>query len=108
MRWVVLAVGGFLAWAAYTGNLASFLARMKPFEDFSCDDFVAVAMPQPLRNVFGGSFRIISVSDVRQVERSGTELQCNAAARLDNGMSVTLVMTAEVEGDQILYQFETR
>ena len=57
--------------------------------DTSCDDLAKEAKGSVLKNAFGGQFKVLKVSNSKEISRTKDELICIGDLRLDNGVRNT-------------------
>jgi len=56
-------------------------------EDTTCTDFQEEAKGAKLKNLFGGEFKVLKVSNSREISRTKDKLVCIGDLKLDNGVS---------------------
>ena len=75
-------------------------------EDTSCTDFQEEAKGAKLKNQFGGEFKVLKVSNSKEISRTKDKLVCIGDLKLDNGVSNSkLRMELTNEDGELWYQY---
>ena len=76
-------------------------------EDTTCEDFQKKAKGAKLKNLVGVEFKVLKVSNSREISRTKDKLVCIGDLRLDNGVSNTkLRMELRNEDGKFWYQYK--
>jgi len=76
-------------------------------EDTTCTDFQEEAKGAKLKNQFGGEFKVLKVSNSREISRTKDKLVCIGDLKLDNGVSNSkLRMELTNEDGELWYQYK--
>lgn len=75
---------------------------------YDCDKVAELFRGENLQNLFGGTFKIISVTSLKQLSKTETMIVCTGQMDLSNGTRQEMRMTVENkdESSQILYRAE--
>lgn len=75
---------------------------------YDCQKVASLFKGEALQNAFGGSFKIIKVSSLKEVSKTSTMIVCTGEMSLSNGTSQQMRMSVEKGGDssEILYRAE--
>ena len=80
--------------------LDSLFGGLVSIEDTTCSDLQKDTTGMELKNTFGGTFTVLSVSNSREISRTKDKLVCIGDARLDNGSSPKLRMELTFDGNE--------
>ena len=76
-------------------------------EDATCSEVAKNAKGTELKNIFGGEFKVISVTNSIEISRTKDKLVCLGDLRLDNGVENTkLRMELKKEDDQLWFNYQ--
>ena len=76
-------------------------------EDTTCTDFQEEAKGAKLKNLFGGEFKVLKVSNSIEISRTKDKLVCIGDLKLDNGVSNSkLRMELTNEDGKLWYQYK--
>lgn len=104
----LLIFGGIALWLFYGDGLKSLTAAYAPaFEKLTCDSLGKRIKGEKLQNAFGGSFEIISVTNIKTKSKDKSKISCTADAILSNGEArLTFDATKQADGD-VIYSVES-
>lgn len=75
----------------------------------SCTQIAKANVGRSMRNLFGASFRILSIERAQYIERKPKKHVCSGVARLDNGSTTKVKMTfEELEDGQRFFSIESQ
>lgn len=75
---------------------------------YDCQKVSSLFKVKPYKNAFGGSFRIITISSVKEVSKTNTMIVCTGEMGLSNGTTQIMRMSVEKEMtlQRVLYRAE--
>lgn len=102
-NWVLkVSAAGGLFWIFFTSSGAEFASSIlgsltveTNISQYDCEKAASLVTGESLQNVFGGQFRIIAVSDLKQVSATNKRIECTGVVDLSNGTSPRMRITVE-------------
>lgn len=87
-------------------SLLSGISVERDVAKYDCDKVAGLFKGEKLQNAFGGSFKIVKVSNTKQVSKTLTKITCTGMMDLSNGKTQEMRMTVEKSGSDIMYRAE--
>ena len=70
-------------------------SRAATIEEYTCEDVERFLKKTELANVFGRKFKVLVVTEIVEIGRTESSIECNATSMLSSGSDVTI--TAKIE-----------
>jgi len=108
--WVILLliIGVWASWDYIDGGFDGM--SISSIAETSCDDVQKNAKGAKLKNALGGSFKVLKVSNSREISRSRNKLVCIGDVKLDGGRNNTpkLRMELTLEDNQFWTKYSVQ
>tara|TARA_B100000767_G_C19605121_1_gene467391 strand:+ start:383 stop:874 length:492 start_codon:yes stop_codon:yes gene_type:complete len=91
---------------AGTGGFDGYVSSFSSISDAKCSEVEKNAKGAELKNLFGGTFKVLQVKNSREISRTKDKLVCLGDVRLNNGNDNSqLRMELTLEGNQFWYKY---